>query len=121
MNAGSQIGLICVNAVPLSGRNMNTILTRFFPILRDRHRSTAVIVHGMHYLLNEIQQRGAKVDHKVKVFRAMMYYLDDIWNDIPNWVKVIMSTVARYRRMAGLDWGRRKTDSGGLLHVRDCI
>ena len=49
-------------------------MAKVLTILRDEHRSIAAVLHGMNYLLNEIQERGAKVD--LNVFWAMLYYLD---------------------------------------------
>ena len=43
-------------------------------IIRDEHRSIAAVLHGMQHLVREIRERGARID--VKVFRAMLYYLD---------------------------------------------
>jgi hemerythrin-like domain-containing protein len=43
-------------------------------ILRDEHRSIGAILQGMEYLLRQIRDRGVKVD--LKVFWAMLYYLD---------------------------------------------
>jgi len=42
--------------------------------IRDEHRSIAAILHGMEYLIREVRTRKAEVD--VRVFRAMLYYLD---------------------------------------------
>lgn len=43
-------------------------------IIRDEHRSIGAILHGMEYLIREVRTRQAKVD--LRVFRAMLYYLD---------------------------------------------
>ena len=43
-------------------------------IIRDEHRSIAAILHGMQHLERLIRERKTKID--LKVFRAMLYYLD---------------------------------------------
>ena len=43
-------------------------------VIRDEHRSIAAILHGMQYLVQQIEQRKTHVDPRV--FRAMLYYLD---------------------------------------------
>ena len=47
---------------------------RVLTIIRDEHRSIAAILHGMQYLVKEIRERKKKID--LRVFRAMLYYLD---------------------------------------------
>jgi len=49
-------------------------MARVLTILRDEHRAIAAILHGMSYLMKEIQERGARVD--LNVFWAMLSYLD---------------------------------------------
>ena len=43
-------------------------------IIRDEHRTISAILHGMEYLVQEIQAKRKKIDPKV--FHAMLYYLD---------------------------------------------
>jgi hemerythrin-like domain-containing protein len=49
-------------------------MAKVLMLLRDEHRSIAAVLHGMEYLMNEIREHGVKVD--LKVFWAMLYYLD---------------------------------------------
>jgi hemerythrin-like domain-containing protein len=42
--------------------------------IRDEHRSIGAILHGMEYLVGEINARKTKIDPRV--FAAMLYYLD---------------------------------------------
>ncbi|MDD5247836.1 MAG: hemerythrin domain-containing protein [Rhodocyclaceae bacterium] len=43
-------------------------------ILHDEHRSFAAIVHGLHYLLREMREKGSAPDFKL--LWAMVYYLE---------------------------------------------
>lgn len=49
-------------------------MAKVLDLLRDEHRSIAAVLHGMEFLMNEMREHGAKVD--LKVFWAMLYYLD---------------------------------------------
>jgi hemerythrin-like domain-containing protein len=43
-------------------------------VIRAEHRALAAIIHGLHYLVEQIRKGGPKPDFKV--FRAMVYYID---------------------------------------------
>ncbi len=43
-------------------------------IIRSEHRSLAAVIHGLQFLVEQIQKGGAKPD--LKVFRAMIHYID---------------------------------------------
>jgi hemerythrin-like domain-containing protein len=43
-------------------------------IIRSEHRSLAAVIHGLQFLVEQIQKRGPKPD--LKVFRAMIHYID---------------------------------------------
>ena len=49
-------------------------MSKALNVIRDEHRSIAAILHGMEHLVRQIRERRAKID--LKVFRAMLYYLD---------------------------------------------
>jgi hemerythrin-like domain-containing protein len=58
----------------LSARVAGGEMSKVLNIIRDEHRSIAAVLHGMQYLVEHIDKRGANVDPRV--FRAMLYYLD---------------------------------------------
>lgn len=43
-------------------------------IIRSEHRSLAAVIHGLQYLVEQVQKGGPKPD--LKVFRAMIHYID---------------------------------------------
>jgi len=49
---------------------MNTALN----IIRSEHRSLSAVIHGLQYLVEQVQKGGPKPD--LKVFRAMIHYID---------------------------------------------
>lgn len=49
-------------------------MSKVLNTIRDEHRSIAAVLHGMRYLVQQIDKRGANIDPRV--FRAMLYYLD---------------------------------------------
>jgi len=49
-------------------------MSKVLNTIRDEHRSLAAILHGMEYLMNDVRTRNTKID--LRVFRAMLYYLD---------------------------------------------
>ncbi|MBI3374561.1 MAG: hemerythrin domain-containing protein [Betaproteobacteria bacterium] len=49
-------------------------MSKVLNIIRDEHGSIAAVLHGMQYLVNEVRTRKANVD--LRVFGAMLYYLD---------------------------------------------
>src|SRR5262245_41397101 len=49
-------------------------MRKAFAVIQAEHRSIGAVLHGMEYLVSEIRTRKSKVD--VRVFAAMLYYLD---------------------------------------------
>ena len=47
---------------------------RALSIIRNEHRSIAAVLHGLTYLVRQIQQSGAKPDFAL--FGAMIHYID---------------------------------------------
>lgn len=49
-------------------------MSKVLNIIRDEHGSIGAVLHGMQYLVDELRTRKADID--LRVFGAMLYYLD---------------------------------------------
>ncbi len=45
-------------------------------IIQDEHRSLSAVLHGLHYLVRQIRDKGARPDFEL--LRAMVYYMDTV-------------------------------------------
>ncbi|MEW6164105.1 MAG: hemerythrin domain-containing protein [Pseudomonadota bacterium] len=50
------------------------MLNRALAIIHDEHRSLSAVLHGLRYLVREMQEKGSKPDFKL--LWAMIYYMD---------------------------------------------
>jgi hemerythrin-like domain-containing protein len=50
------------------------MLNRALAIIHDEHRSLSAVLHGLHFLVREMQEKGSAPDFKL--MWAMIYYMD---------------------------------------------
>lgn len=94
-------------------------------VIRDEHRSIAAVLHGMEHLVRQIREQGAKID--LRVFRAMLYYLDTFSERMhhPKEDRVLFAPLKARAAGAGglIEELEREHASGGdsLRRVEQCL
>jgi hemerythrin-like domain-containing protein len=58
------------------------MLNRALAIIHDEHRSLGAVLHGLRFLLREMQEKGAAPDFKL--LWAMLYYMDNFSERLHN-------------------------------------